>query len=61
MNDEEYYAFIRPYEDARQMMLTRLDVLNHTLYQETDGRPIHNIQERIKSKSRNPRNLLFYK
>lgn len=51
MNDEEYYAFIRPYEDARQMMLTRLDVLNHTLYQETDGHPIHNIQERIKSKS----------
>ena len=51
MNDEEYYAFIRPYEDARQMMLTRLDVLNHTLYQATDGHPIHNIQERIKSKS----------
>lgn len=49
MNDEEYYAFIRPYEDARQMMLTRLDVLNHTLYQATDGHPIHNIQERIKS------------
>jgi len=51
MNDEEYYTFIRPYEDARQMMLTRLDVLNHTLYQETDGHPIHNIQERIKGKS----------
>ena len=51
MNDEEYYAFIRPYEDARQMMLTRLDVLNHTLYQATDGHPIHNIQERIKSTS----------
>lgn len=51
MNDEAYYAFIRPYEDARQMMLTRLDVLNHTLYQATDGHPIHNIQERIKGKS----------
>lgn len=51
MNEEEYYAFIRPYEDARQMMLTRLDVLNHTLYQATDGHPIHNIQERIKGKS----------
>lgn len=51
MTDEEYYDFIRPYEDARQMMLTRLDVLNHTLYQATDGHPIHNIQERIKSKN----------
>lgn len=51
MGDEEYYDFIRPYEDARQMLLTRLDVLNHTLYQTTEGHPIHNIQDRVKSKS----------
>ena len=30
MTDEEYYEFIQPYEDAKQMLLTRLDVLNHT-------------------------------
>lgn len=27
MTDEEYYEFIQPYEDAKQMLLTRLDVL----------------------------------
>ena len=32
MNDEEYYNFVRPYADAMQMLLTRLDVLNHNLY-----------------------------
>ena len=26
MTDEEYYEFIQPYEDAKQMLLTRLDV-----------------------------------
>ena len=34
MTDEEYYEFIQPYEDAKQMLLTRLDVLNHNLYGE---------------------------
>ena len=48
MTDEEYYEFIRPYEDAKQMLLTRLDVLNHNLYGEASARPIHNIQCRIK-------------
>jgi serine/threonine transporter len=50
MTDEEYYEFIRPYEDAKQMLLTRLDVLNHNLYGEASARPIHNIQCRIKKK-----------
>ena len=44
MTDEEYYEFIQPYEDAKQMLLTRLDVLNHNLYGESSARPIHNIQ-----------------
>lgn len=51
MNDEQYYKFVQPYEDAKQMLLTRLDVLNHTLYKETSGgKPIHYIQARIKKK-----------
>ena len=50
MNDEQYYAFVRPYEDAMQMMLTRLDVLNHNLYGTSDSQPIHYIQDRIKQK-----------
>ena len=39
MTDEEYYEFIQPYEDAKQMLLTRLDVLNHNLYGEASARP----------------------
>lgn len=50
MTEEQYYEFIRPYEDAKQMLLTRLDVLNHNLYGESTGRPIHNIQDRLKKK-----------
>ena len=50
MTDEEYYEFIQPYEDAKQMLLTRLDVLNHNLYGDASARPIHNIQCRIKKK-----------
>ncbi len=50
MTDEEYYEFIQPYEDAKQMLLTRLDVLNHNLYGDASARPIHNIQYRIKKK-----------
>ena len=41
MTDEEYYEFLRPYEDAKQMLLTRLDVLNHNLY----GYPVQNQKE----------------
>lgn len=50
MNDEQYYDFVRPYEDAMQMLLTRLDVLNHSLYGTSDSQPIHYIQDRIKQK-----------
>ena len=50
MREEQYYEFIQPYEDAKQMLLTRLDVLNHTLYEEAASRPIHNIQARLKKK-----------
>ena len=33
MNEKEYYNLIKPYEDAMQMLLSRLDTLNHTLYE----------------------------
>ncbi len=51
MTDEEYINFIQPYDDARQMLLTRLDVLNHTLYGDSQSCPIHYIQSRIKTKT----------
>ena len=50
MTDKEYYDFVHPYRDAMQMLLTRLDVLNHSLYKTSYSEPIHNIQDRIKSK-----------
>lgn len=50
MTDEEYYSFIQPYADAKEVLLTRLNVLKHNLYGESVGRPIHNIQSRIKKK-----------
>lgn len=50
MNDEEYYNFVRPYADAMQMLLTRLDVLNHNLYGKSDSRPIHYIRTGLRRK-----------
>lgn len=50
MTDKEYYDFVHPYRDAMQMLLTRLDVLNHSLYGTSVSEPVHNIQDRIKSK-----------
>lgn len=50
MTNQQYYAFIQPYQDAKQILLTRLDVLNHTLYGRGAAGPIHNIQDRIKEK-----------
>lgn len=34
MTNEQYYDLIKPYEDARRVMNTRLEVLNHSLYKE---------------------------
>lgn len=50
MTNEQYYEMIRPYQDAMNLMLTRLDVFDHTMYADPRQKPIHNIQSRIKSK-----------
>lgn len=52
MNDKQYYSLIGPYEDAMQMILSRLDTFNHTLYESSEIHPVpvHHIQNRIKSK-----------
>lgn len=50
MSDEQYYEFVQPYEDAKQILLTRLDILNHSLYEASSSKPIHYIQDRIKKK-----------
>ncbi|MBQ7955225.1 MAG: (p)ppGpp synthetase [Lachnospiraceae bacterium] len=50
MTNEQYYELIRPYEDAMQVMLTRLSILNHSIYARDAGKPVHHMQNRIKDK-----------
>lgn len=50
MTEQEYYTFIQPYEDAKEVLLARLHVLEHNLYEVSKGQLIHNIQSRIKEK-----------
>lgn len=51
MTNEQYYDLIKPYEDARRVLNTRLEILNHNLYgSKASYGPVHNMQSRIKSK-----------
>ncbi len=50
MTISEYNTLIQPYSDAQDILLARLNVLEHNLYNESDAHPIHNIQYRIKQK-----------
>lgn len=50
MTNEQYYELIKPYEDVSQVMLTKLEILNHSIYSRDTDKPIHHIQNRIKDK-----------
>lgn len=50
MTNEQYYELIKPYEDVCQIMLTKLEILNHSIYSRDIGKPIHHIQNRVKKK-----------
>ena len=50
MTNEQYYELIKPYEDVSRVMLTKLEILNHSIYTRDNGKPIHHIQNRIKMK-----------
>lgn len=51
MTNEQYYGLIKPYEDARRILYTRIEILNHSLYGDKRSLgPVHNIQSRIKEK-----------
>lgn len=50
MTNEQYYELIKPYEDAMQVMLTRLEILNHSIYSRDASKPVHHMQNRIKEK-----------
>ena len=50
MTNEQYYELIKPYEDVSRVMLTKLEILNHSIYNRDNGKPIHHIHNRIKMK-----------
>lgn len=50
MTNEEYISFTRPYGDALNILMTKLDILNHTLYDEDATHPICSTRKRIKTK-----------
>ena len=50
MTNEQYYELIRPYEDVSRIMMTKLEILNHSIYSRDSNQPIHHTQNRIKSK-----------
>lgn len=50
MTNEQYYELIRPYEDVSRVMMTKLEILNHSIYNRDTGNPIHHMQSRIKQK-----------
>ena len=50
MTNEQYYSLIQPYRDANQLLLTRLEMLNHRVYDQESFPPMHTVQSRIKEK-----------
>ncbi|MCD7883992.1 MAG: (p)ppGpp synthetase [Lachnospiraceae bacterium] len=48
MTSEEYYELILPYQDALNLLLGRLDVLNHSIYKDAACKPVHTFYSRIK-------------
>lgn len=57
MTNEQYYSLIQPYSDANQLLLTRLEMLNHKVYSQEAFHPIHTVQSRMKAKKSIERKL----
>ena len=43
MTNEQYYDLRTPYNDALQIMGTRIDILDHNLYHKPSSGPVHHI------------------
>ena len=50
MTEEEYVAFVQPYEDALKNIRVRVEVLNDDYRRKYQDYPIHHVQDRIKRK-----------
>lgn len=51
MTNKKYHELITPYQDAMSMMIERINLLDHYLYDQSvsEYKSIHHIQSRIKS------------
>lgn len=50
MTEEEYVAFVQPYDDALKNIRVRVEVLNDDYRRKYQDYPIHHVQDRIKQK-----------
>lgn len=51
MTNKKYHELITPYKDAMSVLIERINLLDHSLYEESDmeQKAIHHIESRIKS------------
>lgn len=51
MTNKKYHELITPYQDAMSILVERINILDHYLYEESDveQKAIHHIESRIKS------------
>lgn len=51
MTNKKYHELIMPYQDAMSILVERIQLLDHSLYEESDmeQKAIHHIESRIKS------------
>lgn len=51
MTNKKYHELITPYKDAMSILIERIQLLDHSLYEESDmeQKAIHHIESRIKS------------
>lgn len=51
MTNKKYHELITPYQDAMSILIERIQLLDHSLYEESDmeQKAIHHIESRIKS------------
>lgn len=51
MTNKKYHELITPYQDAMSILIERINLLDHSLYEESDieQKAIHHIESRIKS------------
>lgn len=47
---EDYFQFIRPYQEAMDFLMVQIKILNEDYREKYRDYPIHNIQSRIKEK-----------